>query len=303
MARLKEQYVEEVAPALFKKFGYKTTMQIPKIDKVVVNVGCGEARRTPRFWKLSCATWPPSPARRPSSPSPRSPSQTSSCVRVCPSAPRSRCAASVCGSSWIVCSTSLCPVSVTSAASAPTLRRPRQLCPGYQGAAHLPEIEYDKIEQDPRHGYRHLHHRPDRRRSTRAADPGRRSLRTLIRRRTKWLKTSMILKQQAPAKFSTRNTTAARSAAAPTPICVTTACAVSASASWPTRARSPASARLPGNLCPHTSLAAARRTQSTPSPSPRLRTKSLPRWAEGIPLDRTYLKGSGNKGWRKVTGN
>ena len=44
MARLKEQYKAEVAPALYKKFGYKYTMQVPKIDKVVVNVGCGEAK-------------------------------------------------------------------------------------------------------------------------------------------------------------------------------------------------------------------------------------------------------------------
>ena len=44
MARLKVKYTEEVAPALMKEFGYKSVMQIPKIDKVVVNVGCGEAR-------------------------------------------------------------------------------------------------------------------------------------------------------------------------------------------------------------------------------------------------------------------
>ena len=44
MARLKEAYVNEVAPSLMKKFGYKSVMQIPKIDKVVVNVACGEAR-------------------------------------------------------------------------------------------------------------------------------------------------------------------------------------------------------------------------------------------------------------------
>ena len=44
MARLKEKYNAEVAPALMKQFGYKSVMQIPKIDKVVVNVGCGEAR-------------------------------------------------------------------------------------------------------------------------------------------------------------------------------------------------------------------------------------------------------------------
>ena len=44
MARLKEQYKAEVAPALMKQFGYKSVMQIPRIDKVVINVGCGEAR-------------------------------------------------------------------------------------------------------------------------------------------------------------------------------------------------------------------------------------------------------------------
>ena len=41
---LKAKYQAEVAPALMQKFGYKSTMQIPKIDKIVVNVGCGEAR-------------------------------------------------------------------------------------------------------------------------------------------------------------------------------------------------------------------------------------------------------------------
>ena len=44
MARLKDKYIAEVAPALMKKFEYKSVMQIPKIEKVVVNVGCGEAR-------------------------------------------------------------------------------------------------------------------------------------------------------------------------------------------------------------------------------------------------------------------
>ena len=40
MARLKDYYVSDVAPALMKKFGYKSVMQIPKLDKVVINVGC-----------------------------------------------------------------------------------------------------------------------------------------------------------------------------------------------------------------------------------------------------------------------
>ena len=42
--RLKERYTAEIAPALNKKFGYKSVMQIPKLDKVIVNVGCGESK-------------------------------------------------------------------------------------------------------------------------------------------------------------------------------------------------------------------------------------------------------------------
>ena len=44
MNRMKEQYVNEIAPALNKKFGYKSVMQIPKLSKVIVNVGCGESK-------------------------------------------------------------------------------------------------------------------------------------------------------------------------------------------------------------------------------------------------------------------
>ncbi len=44
MARLKTYYKDEVAPALMKKFSYKSVMQIPKLDKIVVNVGAGEAK-------------------------------------------------------------------------------------------------------------------------------------------------------------------------------------------------------------------------------------------------------------------
>lgn len=43
-ARLKEAYKSEIAPALMKKFEYKSVMQIPKLEKIVLNVGCGEAR-------------------------------------------------------------------------------------------------------------------------------------------------------------------------------------------------------------------------------------------------------------------
>ena len=48
MARLKDKYVSEIAPALMEKFGYKSTMQIPKLDKIVINIGMGEAKENPK---------------------------------------------------------------------------------------------------------------------------------------------------------------------------------------------------------------------------------------------------------------
>ena len=44
MARLKDYYNQEVAPAMMKKFSYKSVMQIPKLEKIVINVGAGEAK-------------------------------------------------------------------------------------------------------------------------------------------------------------------------------------------------------------------------------------------------------------------
>ena len=44
MTRMKKKYLEEVAPALMEKFQYKSVMQIPRIDKIVVSVGCGDCK-------------------------------------------------------------------------------------------------------------------------------------------------------------------------------------------------------------------------------------------------------------------
>jgi len=48
MTRLKELYTSEVAPALMKKFNFDSPMQIPRLDKVVINVGCSELRDNPK---------------------------------------------------------------------------------------------------------------------------------------------------------------------------------------------------------------------------------------------------------------
>ena len=54
MSRLSEKYIKEVAPALMKKFTYKSPMQIPKLDKIVLNVGCSEARENPKVLDAVC---------------------------------------------------------------------------------------------------------------------------------------------------------------------------------------------------------------------------------------------------------
>src|SRR6187455_1471954 len=48
-ARLKEHYQKKVVPALTKEFGYKNTMAVPKIDKITVNVGMGEATQNAKL--------------------------------------------------------------------------------------------------------------------------------------------------------------------------------------------------------------------------------------------------------------
>ena len=54
MARLKDYYIKEVAPALQKKFSYKSVMQIPKLDKIVINVSSGEAKDNSKMMDAIC---------------------------------------------------------------------------------------------------------------------------------------------------------------------------------------------------------------------------------------------------------
>ena len=48
MEVLREQYEKQVVPALMKKFGYKSIMQVPKLDKIVINIGLGDTRENPK---------------------------------------------------------------------------------------------------------------------------------------------------------------------------------------------------------------------------------------------------------------
>ena len=48
MEKLREQYINEVIPAMMKKFNYTSVMQVPKLEKVVINMGLGETKDNPK---------------------------------------------------------------------------------------------------------------------------------------------------------------------------------------------------------------------------------------------------------------
>ena len=52
-SRLQEKYMKEVAPALMEKFNYKNVMEIPKIDKIVINMGIGDAKENPKWLEIA----------------------------------------------------------------------------------------------------------------------------------------------------------------------------------------------------------------------------------------------------------
>ncbi len=55
MSRLKEQYMNEIMDNMVKKFGYKNIMEVPKLDKVVINMGVGEAKDNAKASGFSCS--------------------------------------------------------------------------------------------------------------------------------------------------------------------------------------------------------------------------------------------------------
>ena len=55
MSRLKDKYKSEVAPAMMAKFGYKNVMQIPRLEKIVINMGLGETKDNPKSFDAALA--------------------------------------------------------------------------------------------------------------------------------------------------------------------------------------------------------------------------------------------------------
>ena len=98
MSRLKEQYQNEIVDAMIKKFGYKNIMEVPKLDKVVINMGVGEAKENAKVLESAIADMEKIAGQKEQ----RTPWLTSKSERVCRSDVRLRLEARKCMSSLIV---------------------------------------------------------------------------------------------------------------------------------------------------------------------------------------------------------
>lgn len=101
--RLKTRYRDEIKNKLNDEFSYENVMEIPGVVKVVVNMGVGDAARDSKLINGAVEDLTLITGQKPQLRRARSPSRTSSCVKACQSAYALPCAATVCGSSWIVC--------------------------------------------------------------------------------------------------------------------------------------------------------------------------------------------------------
>ena len=101
-SRLHVRYGKEVIPTLLKHFKYTNVMAVPKLEKIVINMGLGEAVANAKIMDVAVAELGQIAGQRPSSPRRRNPSRISSCGRTCRSARRSLCVESGCTNSSTV---------------------------------------------------------------------------------------------------------------------------------------------------------------------------------------------------------
>ena len=148
MARIKDRYNDEIRTALVRKFGYTSPMQAPRLQKVTLNMGVGEAKQDSKMLDAAQQQLATSRARSRTSAAPASPSRRSSCARACRSGSPSRCATSARTSSS----------TASSRSPFPRLRDFRGLNPrsfdgrgnysmGIREQIIFPEIDYDNIDQ------------------------------------------------------------------------------------------------------------------------------------------------------------
>ena len=82
-ARLKDHYLKKVVPALSKEFGYKNTMAVPKLEKISINIGMGEATQNAKLMDGAVNELGQIAGQKPWSPRRANQSRRSNCARTC----------------------------------------------------------------------------------------------------------------------------------------------------------------------------------------------------------------------------
>lgn len=83
MSRLRDQYMNEIVDAMIKKFGYNNRMQVPKLDKIVVNMGIGEAKENAKILEAAMSDMELITGQKPIKTISKNQSRTSRSERVC----------------------------------------------------------------------------------------------------------------------------------------------------------------------------------------------------------------------------
>ena len=100
--RLKERYKSEIAPEMMREFKYGNLMEVPRVDKITVNIGLGEAKENARAVDSATSDIATITGQKPVVTKSKKPSPASRSVKTRPSAAWSRCAACRCMNSWTV---------------------------------------------------------------------------------------------------------------------------------------------------------------------------------------------------------
>jgi hypothetical protein len=121
VSRLKDSYRKEVVPALMKEFGYRNVMEVPRLEKIVVNVGVGEAMQNAKALDHTVQDITIITGQRPIVTRAKKSIAGFKLREGVRSGLRSLCGATGCTISWIACATLPCLADAISAASPPTL--------------------------------------------------------------------------------------------------------------------------------------------------------------------------------------
>lgn len=183
--RIKEKYLAEAVPALQQKFGYKNVMEIPKLDKIVINMGLGDCKDNAKAFEMAINELTTIAGQKPMVTKAKKSIANFKLREGQNIGAKVTCAAPAWKNSWTSWSTLRCPASVTSAAFPIRLSMAAAITPSAFVSSCSSRNRVRQGRAHSRHGDDLRDHRQDRRRVQGAAASAGHALRAgVIRRRT-----------------------------------------------------------------------------------------------------------------------